>query len=80
MYDLDDGATEADGKANAPVGPSVATPLAFILLLRLIRAYAYILFLYVIRMDKYLQILSFIGCIIMVVSLLCFRHAKYLLP
>ena len=25
--DLDGGATEADGRASAPVGPSVATPL-----------------------------------------------------
>ena len=24
---VDDGATEADGRASAPVGPSVATPL-----------------------------------------------------
>ena len=69
MYDLDGGATEADGRASAPVGPSVAMPLAFILSLHLIRAYAYMLFLYAIRMDKFLQILSFIGCIIMVVSL-----------
>ena len=26
--DIDGGATEADGGASAPVGPSVATPLA----------------------------------------------------
>ena len=28
--DLDGGATEADGRASAPVGPSVATPLLMI--------------------------------------------------
>ena len=27
--DIDGGATEADGGASAPVGPSVATPLIF---------------------------------------------------
>ena len=30
--DLDGGATEADGRASAPVGPSVATPLPVALL------------------------------------------------